>query len=30
MNGVFLKEGENVEIVDPETGLSKLDQLDDE
>src|SRR5437899_6618840 len=30
MNGVFLKEGENVEYVDPETGLSKLDQLEDE
>ena len=30
MQGVFLKEGENVEIVDPETGLSKMDQLEDE
>lgn len=30
MNGVFLKEGENVEVVDPETGLSKMDQLEDE
>lgn len=30
MNGVFLKEGENVEYVDPETGLSKLDKLEDE
>jgi type I restriction enzyme, R subunit len=30
MSGVFLKEGENVEIVDPETGLSKMDQLEDE
>jgi len=30
MNGVFLKEGENVEYVDPETGLSKMDQLEDE
>ena len=30
MKGLFLKEGENVEVVDPETGLSKLDQLEDE
>ena len=30
MQGVFLKEGENVEVVDPETGLSKMDQLEDE
>ncbi len=30
MNGVFLKEGENVEYVDPETGLSRMDQLEDE
>ena len=30
MQGVFLKEGEHVEIVDPETGLSKMDQLEDE
>lgn len=30
VNGVFLKEGENVEIIDPETGLSKMDQLEDE
>jgi type I restriction enzyme R subunit len=30
MQGVFLREGENVEVVDPETGLSKLDQLEDE
>jgi type I restriction enzyme R subunit len=30
MHGVFLKEGENVEVVDPETGLSKMDQLEDE
>jgi type I restriction enzyme R subunit len=28
--GVFLKEGEHVEVVDPETGLSKLDTLEDE
>jgi len=30
MQGVFLKQGENVEVVDPETGLSKMDQLEDE
>jgi type I restriction enzyme R subunit len=30
MNGVFLKPGENVELVDPETGLTKMDQLEDE
>jgi type I restriction enzyme R subunit len=30
MQGVFLHEGENVEVVDPETGLSKMDQLEDE
>lgn len=30
INGVFLKKGENVEVVDPETGLSTLDQLEDE
>ncbi|MBX3125533.1 MAG: DEAD/DEAH box helicase family protein [Polyangiaceae bacterium] len=30
MDGLFLKEGENVEVVDPETGLSKMDQLEDE
>jgi type I restriction enzyme R subunit len=30
MNGLFLKEGENVEIVDPNTGLSRLDTLEDE
>lgn len=30
MDGVFLQEGENVEVVDPETGLSKMDQLEDE
>ena len=30
MQGVFLKEGENVEVVDFETGLSKMDQLEDE
>lgn len=30
MRGVFLQEGEKVELVDPETGLSKLDTLEDE
>lgn len=30
MNGLFLHAGENVEIVDTQTGLSKMDQLDDE
>lgn len=30
MNGLFLREGENVELVDPETGLSKMDTLEDE
>jgi type I site-specific restriction endonuclease len=27
MNGVFLKEGDRVEQVDPQTGLSRLDTL---
>src|SRR4029079_17227920 len=30
MNGVFLQEGERVEVVDPETGLSRADQMEDE
>jgi type I restriction enzyme R subunit len=30
MNGLFLREGENVEIVDTTTGLSRMDQLEDE
>ncbi|MHB1572240.1 MAG: type I restriction-modification enzyme R subunit C-terminal domain-containing protein, partial [Solirubrobacteraceae bacterium] len=30
MQGLFLHEGENVELVDPETGLSTMDQLEDE
>ncbi len=30
VQGVFLPEGENVELVDPETGLSRMDQLEDE
>ena len=30
MNGVFLKEGEQVDFVDPATGLRKVDLLEDE
>ncbi len=30
MKGVFLKEGEQVELVDPETGTEQLDLLEDE
>ena len=30
MNGIFLKEGEEVGIVNPESGAKKLDQLEDE
>ena len=30
MSGVFLREGENVEVIDPETGLSTMDTLEDE
>ena len=30
MKGVFLKEGESVEVVDPETGTERLDVLEDE
>lgn len=30
MNGAFLKEGEQVGVVDTETGLEKIDQLEDE
>jgi type I restriction enzyme R subunit len=30
MSGVFLREGENVEVVDPKTGLSRMDTLEDE
>jgi type I restriction enzyme R subunit len=30
LGGVFLKEGEVVEVVDPETGMSKIDLLEDE
>ncbi|MEO7891064.1 MAG: type I restriction-modification enzyme R subunit C-terminal domain-containing protein [Vicinamibacterales bacterium] len=30
MKGVFLKEGERVSLVDPETGIQKLDELEDE
>ncbi|WNG56299.1 DEAD/DEAH box helicase [Archangium gephyra] len=30
MKGLFLREGENIEVVDPETGLSRMDTLEDE
>jgi type I restriction enzyme R subunit len=30
MNGVFLREGNRVEQVDPQTGLSRMDTLEDE
>lgn len=30
MQGIFLKEGEQVSIVDPETGSKKLDEMEDE
>jgi type I restriction enzyme R subunit len=30
MNGLFLHEGENVDNVDPQTGLSQMDKLEDE
>jgi type I restriction enzyme, R subunit len=30
MNGLFLREGESVEKVDPQTGLSQMDKLEDE
>ncbi len=30
MNGVFLETGERVQVVDPETGLKRLDVLEDE
>lgn len=30
MKGVFLKEGERVKVVDPETGLERLDELEDQ
>lgn len=30
MNGVFLKEGEQVDVVDPLTGAKRLDELEDE
>ena len=30
MNGVFLKEGEQVDVVDPETGSKQMDLLDDD
>lgn len=30
LNGVFLREGEQVSLVDPETGTEQMDQLEDE
>ncbi len=30
INGLFLHEGENVEVVDPDSGLSEMDKLEDE
>jgi type I restriction enzyme R subunit len=30
MDGVFLKEGERVAMVDPDTGIEKLDEIEDE
>src|SRR4029453_1637943 len=30
MKGVFLKEGEGVSVVNPETGLEQLDHVEDE
>ena len=30
MKGVFLQEGERVNVVDPETGLQRLDELEDQ
>ena len=30
VNGIFLKEGENVEVVNPESGAKQLDLLEDE
>lgn len=30
VNGLFLKEGEGVEMVDPESGVERLDRLEDE
>lgn len=30
VNGVFLKEGDEVDVVDPETGSKQMDQLDDD
>ncbi|MBN1424103.1 DEAD/DEAH box helicase family protein [Candidatus Fermentibacteria bacterium] len=30
MNGIFLREGDHVEVVDPQTGLSAMDTLEDE
>ena len=30
MNGIFLQEGETVDVIDPETGLQEIDVLEDE
>ena len=30
VNGIFLKEGENVGVVNPESGAQQLDLLEDE
>jgi type I restriction enzyme R subunit len=30
MNGLFLKEGEQVQLIDPHTGTAQLDLLEDE
>jgi type I restriction enzyme, R subunit len=30
IEGLFLREGENVEVLDTESGLSRLDRLEDE
>jgi len=30
MNGIFLREGETVEVIDPETGMREIDMLEDE
>ncbi|MCX8056578.1 MAG: DEAD/DEAH box helicase family protein [Ignavibacteria bacterium] len=30
INGIFLKEGELIEVIDPQTGRKKIDELEDE
>lgn len=30
MNGVFLHQGDHIQVVDPETGLERMDELEDE